>query len=245
MSSGTREATERRFAERAARARGSRARRWLVGLLVIALALGLGYLVLLSPLLDVRDLEVTGSEGRTTEVVEETGEQEVGVPLARVDTDAVEERILDEAPATKEVQVGRSWPHTLDINVTLRDPELAVATGGGTYRILDIEGVAIGTESSAPKGVATVTAEDGAKVSEHGVKAASGMLRALPGDLREDISEVTVDGADQVTFRVGGTEVVWGDASSPEVKVRVIPVLLEKKPKLIDVSAPDTPVTKG
>ena len=38
--SGTREATEERFAQRAARVRGQRARRWLVLLLVIALGYG-------------------------------------------------------------------------------------------------------------------------------------------------------------------------------------------------------------
>ncbi|HIZ98521.1 MAG TPA: FtsQ-type POTRA domain-containing protein [Candidatus Janibacter merdipullorum] len=245
MSSGTRKATEQRFAERAAQARGQRWRRWLVGSLVVVLLVAIGYLFWLSPVFAVRDVEVTGSSGLTTDVIEEEQEQEIGRPLLQVDLDDLESRILERSPGAKEVTAERSWPHTINLDVTLRDPELAVATGKGTYRVLDIEGVEIGTESSAPKGVPTVTAEEGATVSEHGVKAASSMLREMPDDLRGDVSAVTVDGADQVSFRLGGTTVVWGDASSPDVKVRVIPVLLEKKPKVIDVSAPDTPVTRG
>lgn len=245
MSSGTRDATERRFAERASRARGVRVRRWLVGLLVLAVVVAAGWALGFSSLLDVRSVEVTGADPADESRIEELAQQERGTPLARVDGDAVAKRITDEVPGAKAASIARGWPHTLDVKVTSRVPELAVARAGGTYRLLDIEGVAIRTVSTPPKGVPTVTADDGADVSGHGVRATTGMLQALPDGLREDVSEVSVDGADQVSFTLGRTEVVWGDAESPDVKVRVIPVLLEKKPKVIDVSAPDTPVTRG
>lgn len=243
--SGTKDATERRFAERAAQARGVRARRWLVGVLVIAVVAGLVWALGFSSLLDVRSVAVTGADPADRRAVERVTEQEMGTPLARVDGDDVERRITDDVPGAKAASVDRGWPHTLKVKVTSRVPELAVARDDGEFRLLDIEGVPIRTVSSTPKGVPTVTAEDGAEVSGHGVRAASGMLRALPEDLRGDLSKVTVDAADQVSFHLGKTEVVWGDASSPEVKVRVIPILLKKKPDLIDVSAPDAPVTKG
>jgi len=245
MSSPSRRATEQRFADRAAHARGQRVRRWLVGLLVLALAVGLVWALGFSSLLDVRSVAVTGADPEDEDRIEAVAAQEQGTPLARVDGDAVEERITDEVAGAKAARVDRGWPHTLNVDVTSRVPELAVSREGGSYRLLDIDGVAIRTVSSAPEGVPTVTADDGAEVSGHGVRAATGMLQAMPDDLREDVSDVTVDGADQVTFRLGRTEVVWGDAGKPDLKVRVIPVLLEKKPKLIDVSAPDSPVTKG
>ena len=72
-------------------------------------------------------------------------------------------------------------------------------------------------------------------------EAGSGRGRTRP----PRVADIRVDEADQVTFRLRGATVVWGDAASPDVKVRVIRVLLEKKPDVIDVSAPDTPVTKG
>lgn len=242
--SGTREATERRFVERAAQARGQRLRRWLVALLVVAALGALGWLLGFSTLLDVRTVEVTGAEATDEAAIERVAAREQGTPLARVDGSAVADRIAEEVPAVKSVDIDRGWPHTLNVNVTSRVPALAVREDEG-FRLLDIEGVVIRTTSSAPKGVPTVRADDGAEVSGHGVRAARGMLKALPADMRDRVRGVTVDGADQVSFRLGRTTIVWGDAESPKVKVRLIPILLEKKPEIIDVSAPGSPVTTG
>lgn len=244
-SSGTRSATEQRFAERAAQTRAVRLRRWFVAVVVSALVVGGLWAVYFSSLLDVRSIEVTGADPADKAAVEQIAEQEQGRPLARVDGDAVEERITDDVRGAKAARVDRGWPHALKVKVTSRVPELAVSIGKGKYRLLDIDGVVIRTVTSPPKEVPKVTPDEGAAVSAHGVKATSGMLQEMPEELREDISTITVDEADQVRFRLRGTTVVWGDAASPDVKVRVIPVLLEKKPDLIDVSAPDTPVTKG
>lgn len=242
--SGTREATERRFVERAARARGLRLRRWLVALLVVAVLVGLGWLLGFSSVLDVRTVEVTGAQKSDAPAIEQIAQQEQGRPLARVDAGEMSARIIDEVPGVKEVDVDRGWPHTLNVKVTSRVPVLAVRQDEG-FRLLDVHGVVIRTVASAPKDVPTVTAQGNAEVSGHGVKAARGMLRALPEDMRDRVRDVTVDGADQVSFRLGSTTIVWGDAESPEVKVRVIPILLEKKPEIIDVSAPGSPVTRG
>lgn len=242
--SGTRQATERRFVERAARARGERLRRWLVGLVVVGVLVALGWVLGFSSLLDVRTVEVSGAEKSDVAAIEEVAAQERGIPLARVDGDQLGAAIREEVPGVKSVDVDRGWPHTLKVKVTSRVPALAVREDEG-FRLLDMEGVTIRTVSSAPKGVPTVTAEDGAEVSGHGVKAARGMLQALPMDMRERVRDVRVDGADQVSFRLGDTTIVWGDSESPEVKVRVIPILLEKKPEVIDVSAPGSPVTRG
>lgn len=242
--SGTREATERRFVERAAQARGQRLRRWLVVLLVLVLVVALGWLLGYSTLLDVRRVEVTGAEPSDEATIERVAEQQIGTPLARVDADEVETRILEEVPGVKSVDLDRGWPHTLNVNVSSRVPALAVRVEEG-YRLLGMDGTPIRTVKSAPKNVPTVTAEDGADVSGHGVRAAHSMINALPEDMRARVRDITVDGADQVTFRLGETTIVWGDAESPDIKVRVIPVLLEKKPDVIDVSAPESPVTRG
>lgn len=243
--SGTREATEERFAQRAARVRGQRARRWLVLLLVVALVIGLGWLVGFSSVLATRDVEVTGADPADRDEIEQIAEEQVGTPLARVDGDGVSRTITAQVPGAAHASVERGWPHTLKVKVTSRVPALAVRLEGDRFRLLDLDGVAIRTVASAPQDVPTVTADGGAEVSGHGVRAAQGMLAALPDDLREQVDDVTVDSADQITFTLGRTEVVWGDGSSPDLKVRVIKILLDKKPKTIDVSAPDTPVTTG
>ena len=243
--SGTREATEERFAERAAHARGQRVRRWLTGLLVIVVLVGLGWVVGFSSVLATREVSVTGADPADRARIEDIARQEIGTPLARVDAEALARQITDEVPGAAHVTVDSGWPHTLNLKVTSREPALAVRADGEGYDLLDLEGVVIRTVSSVPTGVPTVSAEGGAEVSGHGVRAAQGMLAAMPVDLRPKITDVTVDSADQISFSLGRTGIVWGDESKPEVKVKVIRILLAKKPEVIDVSAPDTPVTKG
>lgn len=243
--SGTREATQERFAERAASARAQRVRRWLVGLLVLVVLIALGWVVGFSSLLGTRQVEVTGADPADTAAITAIADDEIGTPLLRVDDDALSRRITDEVPGAAHVAVEAGWPHTLKVKVTSRVPALAVRRDGGGYRLLDLEGVAIRTTSTAPRGVPTVSADSDAEVSGHGVRAAQGMLAALPDDIRSRVRDVTVDSADQITFQLGSTEVIWGDGAEVQVKVRVIQILLEKKPDVIDVSAPDTPVTKG
>lgn len=243
--SGTREATEERFAERAAAVRRQRLRQWLVGMLVLALVLVAGWVVGFSAALDTRTVQVTGADPADARAVEQLASRELGRPLVRVDGDALAGDITETVPGAAHVAVERSWPHTLQVNVTSRVPALAVRTDGGRFRLLDLDGTLIRTVTSVPKGVPTVRADRGSTVSGHGVRAAQGMLTALPAALRSRVKGVTVDSADQISFSLGGTTIVWGDESHPDVKVKVIQILLEKKPKVIDVSAPDTPVTKG
>lgn len=243
--SGTREATEERFAERAAHARAQRLRRWLAGLLVVAALVGLGWVVAFSPALDTREVAVSGADPADVERIERIAADEIGTPLVRVDGDGLADRITDEVPGAAHVEVESGWPHTLNVNVTSRVPALAIRGEGDRYRLLDLEGVVIRTVDKAPRGVPTVRAEDDVEVSGHGVRAALGMLEALPEETRPRVKGITVDSADQISFRLGGTQVIWGDGSSPDVKVEVIEILVAKKPEVIDVSAPDTPVTKG
>ena len=68
-------------------------------------------------------------------------------------------------------------------------------------------------------------------------------LPELSQALRERVKDVRLTESDSVTFRIGTVAVVWGDAEQPERKARLIEILLREKPKVIDVSAPETPVT--
>ena len=138
--SGTREATEERFAQRAARVRGQRARRWLVLLLVIGLLVGLGWLVGFSSVLATREVEVTGADPADRAEIEQIAQEQVGTPLARVDGDGVSRTITAEVPGAAHATVERDWPHTLKVKVTSRVPALAVRLEGDRFRLLDLDG---------------------------------------------------------------------------------------------------------
>jgi cell division protein FtsQ len=52
-------------------------------------------------------------------------------------------------------------------------------------------------------------------------------------------------GPNMVTLKLGGVTVVWGGASEPQLKVKVMTALLRQKDVgTIDVSAPRTPVIR-
>ena len=237
------EPTHERFEQRAAEVAAARRGRWLWGAVVAAVVTGLVYLVGFSPALTAETISVTGADPADKKAVTAIVSGVRGMPLARVDTgDLVSE--IEELPGVQSVRVERSWPRTLSVDVLARVPALAVERSQGQVEVYDMEGVRIRTVRSAPKGVPKVAATQGATVSAEGVSAARSMLEALPEKLRGQVRSVTVDAADHVTFRAGRTTVVWGDSSEPQLKVKVVELLLQKKPKLLDVSAPTTPVTR-
>ena len=47
-----------------------------------------------------------------------------------------------------------------------------------------------------------------------------------------------------MSFTLGEVDVIWGGAAEAERKLRILQVLLPTAPDVIDVSAPDTPVTR-
>ena len=82
-------------------------------------------------------------------------------------------------------------------------------------------------------------------LSRDALLAAVAVVKVLPAPLQRQVTDVTVvSGANLVTLRVRGTTVVWGGVSQPEKKLTVMSALLKSHPKVIDVSAPDTPVTR-
>jgi cell division protein FtsQ len=83
-----------------------------------------------------------------------------------------------------------------------------------------------------------------AALSRDALMAAVDVVEVLPKALQKQTTNVTVSGANLVTLRVRGTTVVWGGVGQPEKKLTVMTALLKGRPKLIDVSAPDTPVTR-
>ena len=70
------------------------------------------------------------------------------------------------------------------------------------------------------------------------------LLDALPEDLARQVSAVRVSSANLVTFTLGKRTVVWGGGEESVRKVAILEALLPTKAKVIDVSAPDTPVTR-
>lgn len=240
----TRMSSRARFEQRAA---AVRRRPWrVVGAVVAAVALlvGVGWIVWASPLLAVTDVSVVGVDGVDRDAVLAAAAAQTDVPLARVDTGAMAGRIAA-VPVVREVEVTRAWPHTLAITVTPRLALLAVVESDGSMRLVDDQAVAFRTVTSAPAGIAVVN-RTGTAPADDGLRAVIGVLRLLPDGQRAAVTDITVSSASLVRFKLGAIDVVWGGLGQEAKKLTVLQVLLKTTPAptVIDVSAPDTPVTR-
>jgi cell division protein FtsQ len=232
-----------RFAARAARVR----RRpwllaaWLAG--ALALLVGGAWLVEFSPVLVARSVSVEGVPPGTVATITSQAAVPMGTPLARVDTAAIGRRLIATGTLA-EVTVSRSWPSTIVIAASPRVPVLVVRNSQGELQVVDSQGVAYATVSAPPQGVPLIyTVEN--PPSKDSLRAGITVLEALSTAQRGRVTNVTVSGANMVTLQLGAVTVVWGGASEPELKVKVMTALLRQQGVgTIDVSAPRTPVTR-
>ncbi|NHA66788.1 cell division protein FtsQ/DivIB [Phycicoccus flavus] len=232
-----------RFRDRAIDRRRRPWRRVLGGLLAAAVVAGGGYVAGWTDLLGVHDVQVVGVSGAEERAVRRLVGVPEGTPLARVDTGAVEAAVRRRVTVA-EVSVHRAWPRTLEVDVVPRTASIVVRTPDDRLEVVDATGVAFGTVRKAPRGVPLVTARGEEAMTPEALHAALAFLEALPEDLERQVTAVGVSSANLVTFRMPGRTVVWGGESQGELKVRVLRTLLTTRARTIDVSAPETPVTR-
>jgi len=232
-----------RFAARAAHVRR---RPWLVTAWLaggLALLAGGVWLVQFSPVLVARSVRVEGVPSGAVAEIMRRAAVPIGTPMVRVDTTAIADRVIATATLA-EVSVGLSWPNTIVIMASPRVPVLAVKNPQGQVQVVDSQGVAYATVSAPPKGVPMINTVENPP-SRDALRAGITVLRALSPGQRGRVTNVIVSGANMVTLKLGAVTVVWGGASEPELKVRVMTALLGHKGfGTIDVSAPSTPVTR-
>ncbi|MCK0112670.1 FtsQ-type POTRA domain-containing protein [Ornithinimicrobium sp. F0845] len=232
---------------------------WVAGILALVLALigGVIYLFGFSTAFVVEQVTVAGSEGEIADGAREIGASTLGRPLARVDTDRLEELVLEDLRVAT-VDVGRSWPSTITLDLTLRQPALAIDQSGTRGVLLaDSEGVVYDTVDKAPSDVIAVRAPSG-DLDPVDLQAVQTVPAALPPAIARRTDGLRLTGAGEIQFQVGTIAVTWGDGSSPELKARTLEALLAQdgidptaepeegaEPITIDLSTPTTAVVTG
>lgn len=235
---------QQRFEDRLGTVRRTRRRRLLRLALAVVVVGTLVWLVWFSPVLAVRSVDIVGLTGAEQRSVAALVGDQTGLPMARVDLDAVVARVRAR-PEVAEVRVDRSWPSTLTVQAVLRTPAMVLRTPLGALQVADLEGVVFAVVDKAPAGVPVVQLSGNGSPSPDAVAAALGLIRVLPPSLVGRVKDITVGSADRITFQVGSTTVVWGTTGQEELKLRIVQALLPHKTAVIDVSAPDTPVTRA
>jgi cell division protein FtsQ len=210
---------------------------------VLAVVVLVGWVVGFSPVLSVRTVEVVGVPETEAPAILRLAKVPHGEPLARVDRTAVSARVAELATLA-DVSIELSWPSTLVIHASPRVPFLVVKNPKGQLQVVDESGLAYAQVSAPPKGVPVVNAASQAALSRDALAAAVSVVRVLPENLQRQVTQVVVSSANLVTLTLGRTQVVWGGIDAPERKLTIMTALLKGGPQVIDVSAPDTPVTR-
>jgi cell division protein FtsQ len=227
----------RRFMARARQRRLRAVLPWAVGAGVLAVVGLLVWTVYGTAVLGVRDVRVVGAESVEPAAVRAAVAVPPGVPLARVDLDAVRDRVQAIASVDRAL-VSRDWPGTLLVEVVERTPVAAVPVGR-QFLLVDDDGVAYRTVMRAPDGLPL------ARLAQPGpddvnTRAALTVLTALTKELREQLLAVSVEAPARIRLELRGDRtVVWGDDTASETKAKVSTALLSRKGDTIDVSAPD------
>lgn len=229
----------RRPSERARPTRGRYlARRW-TALLVVLAVLGLGYVVMFTSVVGVRSVEVFGTREIPHDEVREAAAIELGTPMVRLDTEEIALRVA-ELPRVFEVRVSRSWPSTVDISITERDP-VAVRQFRDGVHLIDRTGLDYATVRTRPPGLPILRVDD-ASPDDPATRAAVTVLEAIPDQLRKKVVEVAAETPGSVVLTLADKRVVkWGDAEDNERKAAVLAPLLTRPGRTYDVATPDFP----
>jgi cell division protein FtsQ len=237
---GTAEAA--RFARREWRRRLVALRPALIAVGVVAVvALGV-YAFYFSSWLAARSVSVSGETSLTAQQVVDAAHVDLGTPLARIDLSAIEANV-GALPAVASVSVHRSWPHTVTIEVSERQPVAAVRRDGAWW-VMDATGVVFRRTPERDASLPIVQAS--ASVGDDALAEAAKVIQALPPSVLADVRRLTAQTRDSIELRLKNHRVVrWGSADETDRKVQVLAVLLDQvKASVYDVSVPEQPTTR-
>lgn len=123
---------------------------WVSGALVVAALVWVAFFSSVLGL-DPEDVTISG-EGTVIDPaqVEAVVAESAGVPLPRLDTVALRERVLA-LNGVRDVEIRRAWPAGLTVLLESREPVVAVPVDGG-FALLDADGVQVRTDPAVPEG---------------------------------------------------------------------------------------------
>jgi cell division protein FtsQ len=232
-----------RFQQRQWQRRLRSLRPFLIALAVIAVLAFACWVVFFSSWLAARDVEVSGAETVSEDQVVHAASVDLGTPLVRLDLDAIQQRIA-KLPAVAAVTVHRSWPHTVSIDITERQPVAAVYREGSWW-VMDVTGVVFRRTGGRDPDLPVVAVP--ARLEEAALREVASVVEVLPDDVLGQVRRFTARSMDSITLRLKDkSTVIWGSAAESDRKVEVLGVLLDQvKAAVYDVSVPEQPTTSN
>ncbi|PRA80099.1 FtsQ-type POTRA domain-containing protein [Microbacterium sp. MYb66] len=227
----------RRFTQR------SRRRRiiWLSSMGAFVLLIGGSVAAAYSPLFAVEKITIAGASTLDPATIEAALGEQIGTPLALVDTSEVKAALLA-FPLIETYSLEARPPHDLTVRIVERTPVGVIRSNAG-YTLVDAAGVALSTTSDQPAGQPVIDVEGG--VDSAAFRSAGLVVRSLPPDVRAVLTGVVATTADDVTLTLSsGLTVVWGSADDSAFKAVTLSATMAAHPDAgsIDVTSPDVAV---
>ena len=233
--------TRKRFARRQWARRAIAWRPILVVVLLLALVGGLLWLFFASSVLAVKGVQIEGTGLLSQSDVRRAAAVPLGVPLARVDIDAIHDRVAALAPVAS-VDVTRNWPDQVSIVITERQPVAAVRVGS-RLKGIDAEGVYFRDFTDRPRSLPLITGPE--DIDREVLREAAAIVTLLPPEIAQRVARIEVETIDQISLVLRDDRVVvWGSADQSADKARVLEVLLHQRARTYDVSVPGQPTTR-
>lgn len=231
-----------RFTEKLRRQR--RRTRWRIAAVVLVVVLVLAgiWAVFFSSLLEIRDVEVRGTEHVPVERVVRAAGVPVGTPLLRLDTEKVADGVLELAPV-ESVRIEHDLPHTVRIVVVERSA-VAWIDRSGTPWAVDASGVVYRPLNSEPSHLPQLDVDDEDRRVLSAVARVAADIAENDSALLGDTDTIRAETRDSIELDLTKDRtVVWGSAEEAEAKLSVLGPLLQIKARSYDVSAPERPTT--
>jgi cell division protein FtsQ len=223
-----------------------------VTLVLAVAAFAVGALVATrTPLLDVDRVEVTGVERTSVDEVRRAAGIDRGDPLISVDPGAVARRV-EGLPWVAAARVERSWPSTVQVQVTERVAVAVVQVTDDHAAVVDVEGWVLAVEPRAadvapdPAGPPVLTGVDG-RVSKgerldgdarQALEVAAAVAERMPGVVASVSTDLDAE-------LVEGGAIRFGDTDDLDAKVTAAKTVLSDVDtaclELLDVRVPGSP----
>lgn len=216
---------------------------WILGgaavgtVLVAALMV---WLFLFSSVFASKETLVEGNRLLGTEAVLETAAIPMDVPLARIDTGAIEARV-EALPEVRSATADVDFPNTVRLVLDERAAVYQVGRGGG-FDWVDRDGVVFrsGQTRSDQMPVAELNEDDERLRAD-----VATVVESLPESLAGQAEEVQARSVDRIVVLLADDrQIVWGSADESALKAEVLEALVQVEAKVYDVSAPNHPTTR-
>ena len=209
--------------------------------------------VLASPIVGVRKIDVEGVRYMNADLVTSVKKSLLGKSVLTVDTNAAERR-LEGDPWVDSVRIRTYFPTRLTIEIVERVPVAWFIGVDNRARIVDQDARVLAVETGQPTAYLQITGV-GANLAPGGsagdiYRAAAQLAKALPDELMKVVLNVGTAGPNQLTMTLrSGTLVNFGQPVDVQKKLIALVVLLRRQDSKqiisIDLTNTDVPTVKS